>query len=260
MNLVELGCFCLQIPHLKFFMKIFSSFGDGFTASAVGLSLLLDGCLVRNEKVKWIGLAALLSIAATGLLVNSLKVIVQMPRPTFQSGYGFPSGHSGTAFSLAASIGTGFPSLGPIAYLLAVLTAISRLYFRAHFVWDVLGGTMIGTLLGISISKRLVPTQTQRSRFWNRFLTWPIVALPALVALTFFLLLKIRIAKHKLPHIFSVRSSVPVAMVDFGTPAARHLLLKGWSDDRIWRSGDRSINWVEGLYASLLLPISTVQD
>src|SRR5581483_4496197 len=64
--------------------------------------------------------------------------------------YSFPSGHSITAFGVAVSIGLFYPELQGCLLAAAVLIAGSRIILGMHFLSDVLAGSMLGALLGVT--------------------------------------------------------------------------------------------------------------
>ena len=260
MDLLELGCACLELPYLKPFMDGVGWLGRGVTAPAIGLGLLAFGYYRNRATLKRTGWAVLISLAITALLVNLLKILLQMPRPTPRSGYGFPSGDSGTAFSLAAVIGAAFPALAPLLFLFATLTAISRLYFRAHYVWDIVGGAGIGVLCGKYVASRMLPVRDGWPRSGAARLLWSGTGMIALGSSLFFFLLEAKIAEHK--RVESILGASPDAQViiDFGTPAARPYLLRGWSRNQLWRDPPLTINWVEGLDASLVVWLNSTRD
>jgi membrane-associated phospholipid phosphatase len=76
-------------------------------------------------------MALLVALIAAGITTELLKHIAQLPRPYSRASYGFPSGHTSTAFALASVLTVTFPTLGPVFWILADLTALSRLYFAA---------------------------------------------------------------------------------------------------------------------------------
>jgi hypothetical protein len=261
MDLLELGCACLELPYLKPFMDGVGLLGRGVTGPAIGLGLIAFGYCTNRPMVKRTGWAVLISLAITALLVNLLKVSLQMPRPTPRSGYGFPSGDSGTAFSFATMIGAAYPPLAPLLFLLATLTSISRLYFRAHYVWDILAGALIGIACSAIVASRMLPARSGGwFRGWTGRLIWSGTALLVIGTGIFFFLLEAKIAEHRRPENMLRVLSHPQVIIDFGTPAAQPYLLKGWSRNQLWRDPPLTINWVEGLDASLVLRLNSDQD
>jgi membrane-associated phospholipid phosphatase len=125
--------------------------------------------------------AVLLSWPAGLVLVRGLKHLVDAPRPEVLlppeaihvigvslSGLSFPSGHTATAFAVAAAL---LLSLTPgrqrrwalPALLLAALVGLSRIAVGAHWPVDVLAGAAIGWLCGLSGA-----WWSARWRFWER--------------------------------------------------------------------------------------------
>lgn len=142
-------------------------------AGAVWIVLAL-AFLVRRESRRW-GMIMLCAMAAGFLLGELLlKNVICRERP-FQafpgytallisppSGFSFPSGHSCASFAastvlLAVSKKWGFPALA-----LAVLIAFSRIFLFVHWPTDVLAGSLLGVLCGLTAC--LIARKLERSR------------------------------------------------------------------------------------------------
>ncbi|WP_081416214.1 phosphatase PAP2 family protein [Gryllotalpicola ginsengisoli] len=70
----------------------------------------------------------------------------------------FPSGHSATAAALATGAAASSPRHGGALAILAGVVAYSRLHVGAHYLSDVLAGSVVGTVLGLT-GALLVPPQ-----------------------------------------------------------------------------------------------------
>jgi membrane-associated phospholipid phosphatase len=106
-----------------------------------------------------------ISISASGLISMLIKWLAGRYRPImlekgffgfnfFGVGYeltSFPSGHSITAFSLAAAISILFPRAGIPAFIIAISIGISRIIITAHYLGDVIGGAGIGILCTLAV-------------------------------------------------------------------------------------------------------------
>jgi membrane-associated phospholipid phosphatase len=145
--------------------------GDGF--STVGNALgnafylipgigaaYLYGHFADNHRVRRTALLAFESYAISGLMTEGLKLAVERHRPNTgdantsfdgPSGRGknesFSSGHTASAFSIATIVANEYhdnPYVAPIAYGLATLTGLSRIYSNAHWSSDVFFGAALG--------------------------------------------------------------------------------------------------------------------
>lgn len=86
------------------------------------------------------------SYATTVVSVFALKYIINKPRPNGGQ-YGFPSGHTASAFSGAAFLQRRYGwKIGVPAFLLAGFTGYTRIKANKHDIYDVLAGASIGIL------------------------------------------------------------------------------------------------------------------
>jgi membrane-associated phospholipid phosphatase len=130
----------------------------------------------RTAQVGWHGTEAILLAAG---ITNVIQKVVGRSRPyvsadtnsrdfklgggfTNQDRTSFPSGHTTTAFALAAAVAsesrTKWPEqwwsawlIGPALYGGATVVGLSRLYHNKHWASDVALGALIGTFAGIKV-------------------------------------------------------------------------------------------------------------
>ncbi len=67
----------------------------------------------------------------------------------------FPSGHAIAMFSIAPVVYRYNKKLGVVMYVMAVLTAFSRVIVGVHYPSDVIGGAVLGILIGLLTVKLL---------------------------------------------------------------------------------------------------------
>lgn len=244
LNLVALGCPVVRSSPLDRSMDILVYLGHGGVDSAIALAITASGILARDRRLQRAGLVALLAVLVAGLLADLLKVVFQMPRPVAGWGYGFPSGHTSTAFALAGTLGQVFPALAPILSLLAVIAGVARLYERSHFVIDVLGGALLGTATAILIGRKaLGATRGGRGGARSRW-QWAVPGALGVVALAFFAVYERALAAHQ-----PSASPPPLVVVNFGAPEGRAHLRAGWLEaehraetfPRMWSEGPESV-------------------
>jgi membrane-associated phospholipid phosphatase len=156
--------FYLLNPYHSYFTDFifiyFTYLGDGFFCIGIGLLLL-------SFRKRFLGLMVLSSYAVSGIIAQVLKYYVIEARPavflkdtsyryfidnvTLHNLHAFPSGHSASAFALAAVLS--FDSKNKKYSMLflagAILVGYSRVYLAQHFLDDVLAGALIGLLSAI---------------------------------------------------------------------------------------------------------------
>jgi undecaprenyl-diphosphatase len=126
--------------------------------------------LMINKKYRKIGFIALGALILSAILGEGiLKHLVQRTRPCVNipaidmlikkpSSYSFPSGHSASAFAVAAVLANYFKKYKFVLFGLALLIAFSRLYLYVHYPTDVLTGVVLGLIsskIAIAFSKYL---------------------------------------------------------------------------------------------------------
>lgn len=155
---------------LTAFFKAVTFLGD---AKFILLLLCVSAILLAFKKTRRIGLAVIISLVLSTLIVNIiLKPTVMRTRPfitladnsvfsaryksigsPFETDYSFPSGHTAAAFSYSTAL---FICLRKqkikAAYILpfaAVLVMMSRVYLMVHYASDVVFGAVFGIASGI---------------------------------------------------------------------------------------------------------------
>ena len=142
---------------IRTWMVYASRAGDGWLWIALGLVLLLFGGDRRYDALE----AGFLSVGAGLVIFLVLKRVTGRERPCAMEThcwssllppdrFSFPSGHTITAFAVAAPFGLFYPSLLVGLVFCAVSVAASRVLLGLHYLSDVLAGVLIGATVGLA--------------------------------------------------------------------------------------------------------------
>lgn len=168
-------------------------YGERWTPLVIAAGLAVGGWVAGEERLTQAGIAVGSATLLTAAIVLGLKVALGRARPflgmgslTFRSpGWhdpyqSFPSGHTAVAFMLSAVLSQNL-QLQPVAagalYTLATLTALSRLYHRAHWSSDIVAGAVLGYTLGWATAEACSPSQHRKAG-------WRLMPIPAGIAVS----------------------------------------------------------------------------
>lgn len=182
-HLFFIGYFLLMI--IAIFILIYYSKADGFIAMNpfhsgffnqifIWTTILGDGIFVIALAIilfflqrRFLSLMILSSYLLSGIIAQVLKYFITEARPalylentnyphfidevTLHNFHSFPSGHTASAFALAAilSFAVKDEKYSILFLLIATLVGYSRIYLGQHFMDDVLAGSVIGVLSSI---------------------------------------------------------------------------------------------------------------
>jgi membrane-associated phospholipid phosphatase len=94
------------------------------------------------------------AMIVTGAYTSILKYSVQRTRPDGSNSLSFPSGHTSSAFSLAAVANRHYGwKVGVPAYVLASGIGLSRIEKDKHYLSDVLAGATLGIIVGRTVAR-----------------------------------------------------------------------------------------------------------
>jgi membrane-associated phospholipid phosphatase len=91
---------------------------------------------------------AFVALIPVNLVVEGLKRVVDRTRPDGSrdpNNASFPSSHAANAAALAVLVTRRWPRAGWVAWPLALLVSLSRMWLDRHYLTDVLAGVAIGT-------------------------------------------------------------------------------------------------------------------
>ncbi len=125
---------------------------DNYLQYAPGLSVYaLNAMGIKGKhNFKDRTLTYILSVAITGITVQSIKAITKVQRPDGSGTNAFPSGHTATAFAGAEFLRQEYKDVsawyGIAGYTVATATGILRMYNNKHWLRDVVSGAGFGIL------------------------------------------------------------------------------------------------------------------
>ena len=144
--------------------------GEGFPTILLAGAFGLHGLMMDSQSSKKIGFEIVQAALYAGAVTTVLKVVAGRARPFTDRGSGtyrafsffdddfhsLPSGHVTLAFSLSTVLSKNAKSdlLKILAYIPAVLTAVSRVYQDNHWTSDAFLGAAIGYFVGDWVSNQ----------------------------------------------------------------------------------------------------------
>jgi membrane-associated phospholipid phosphatase len=153
----------------------FSNLGDGGWLLGGIAALYAAGELGDRDHLRQTALLSLESLAATTFFVWSAKFIVGRSRPSTgessrsfhpfsfsSSRWSFPSGHAASAFAVATAVAdqTEEELIDVLAYSLAALVGVARVYGNKHWPADV----FVGSAVGYFVAKKICSLNRRRDR------------------------------------------------------------------------------------------------
>jgi membrane-associated phospholipid phosphatase len=140
--------------------RIIEPFGNEYSPYIVG-AMYLTGVLTKDRRMEHVSLVTAKSLVFSTLLTAGSKQLVRRRRPAytddpfeinsmFQGGRewtSIPSGHANTVFTVATAIALQYKDkkwVPYVAYGIAGLTGVSRIYDNRHWATDVIVGAAIG--------------------------------------------------------------------------------------------------------------------
>jgi hypothetical protein len=170
-----------QADQSSTFAQLSEPFGNPLKMGILALGSYYVSGYLNNESINGASSAALQAMLTAGVAAMTLKLLIHRERPEEQiikdpfkfngpslenNNLSFPSGHSATAFALAASLSSYYQHDLRITiplYLVAGLTAYQRVRDFKHWPSDVLAGALIGAWVGNKVGQ----WQRERSSLLN---------------------------------------------------------------------------------------------
>ncbi len=152
-----------------------SNLGDGGWLLGGIAAIYAAGELGGGDRLRQTALLSLESLTATAFFVWSVKFIVGRSRPSTgessrsfhpfsfsSSRWSFPSGHAASAFAVATAIAdqSEETAVDALAYSLAALAGVARVFEKKHWPADV----FVGSALGYFVAKKICSLNRRRGR------------------------------------------------------------------------------------------------
>ena len=123
-------------------MPVVTEIGSG----RIAIPIAILGAVITRGETRTTSLVLGISLATSGLTTATLKGRIGRSRPEGPDDRrSMPSGHTTTAFALAAVLSNRYPQRRAILYGLATAVALSRVYLGRHYPSDVVAGALVGT-------------------------------------------------------------------------------------------------------------------
>jgi membrane-associated phospholipid phosphatase len=146
-------------------------YGERWTPAVLAAVLYAGGWVAQQERWQRAGVAVAGAAAASAAVVVALKVALGRWRPDHapdamhwsppaweDAQQSFPSGHTAIAFAISAALDRTLelpPAWTAVLYGAAVMTGLSRMYDRRHWLSDVLAAAAIGYSFGQAVGSAL---------------------------------------------------------------------------------------------------------
>ena len=166
---------------IDYFMIVLSTYGR----EIVWVAVIVFMSIFTGWKGKKIAIIMIISFLIIMPLNTLFKYLFERPRPSIQvqeldilpkNDFGYPSGHASIVSAGAAILLILFRKEKELLFSLilaaeAALVCISRIYVGDHFLFDVVGGILLGvgiSLLSISFSRYLDPVIVGVRKYFDK--------------------------------------------------------------------------------------------
>jgi len=160
----------VQLQAVKFAGRFAAGLEVGDQLASFCILFIMAGYIAQKPRLVKTFTGALFALAAGGIAVQILKYLIGRARPAMElgdmtfigphftpSGFdSFPSGHTTAMFALLAFFCRFYPAWTLPLYVAGLaLSILARVVTNQHFLTDVIGGALLGSLVGIILAARL---------------------------------------------------------------------------------------------------------
>jgi len=149
-------------PVTNVVMPIITS--DHLLRIGYGLAMLLL-LWKGTPRLRWLVLFSAFALLLSDQISSSfLKPLLARPRPCHilsninllvdcGGGFAMPSSHAANAFAQATLFAICIPRVRWYVFIIAALISLSRVFVGVHYPFDIAGGAIVGTAIGIAVTQ-----------------------------------------------------------------------------------------------------------
>ncbi|MFN8417275.1 MAG: phosphatase PAP2 family protein [Cytophagaceae bacterium] len=156
-GVIELGFNQYHHPLLDSIFYYATYLGDGYLAAYILISILVffNIRIAVSTTVALLFTSAIVQILKHWFFYDVVRPTLHITKPLYtipgldiHKYHSFPSGHTAQAFALAICLAyySASKKLSVVLFMLAVLTALSRVYLMQHFLLDTFAGGLIAII------------------------------------------------------------------------------------------------------------------
>jgi membrane-associated phospholipid phosphatase len=125
-----------------------------FLAAGEG-TIFLIGQIRDDAKFREISYSIGQALVMETVILYPLKVVTNRERPNLEDHHAFPSGHSTSAFAVAAVLDHYYgPKVAIPVYAAGAFVAFARMEQNKHYLTDVMAGAAFGWLIGKTVTRQ----------------------------------------------------------------------------------------------------------
>lgn len=141
----------LKCPMINIFFSWILSFENNIFIYYPLIFIMTISILLLTKRKKQIP-SYIISLVVLGIITLILKFIIARPRPNNSTVHSFPSGHTVATFA-SLSFFDKLRILQIFWFIVSCIFALTRIWFKMHYLSDIIAGTIMGYYIPIMIQK-----------------------------------------------------------------------------------------------------------